>query len=273
MSKGIINVFYCVLFQSIYTRTLCCFAGYIYANGVPEYLVAIAMGLGGLTGIIGTVCYTKVRKRIGLERTGLFAFGAEILCLSFCVASIFAPGTKFQPVTFWDSDLSMCEAPATSTSSPAAVLGNLSSLVVKRDLSVRLRRHDAVDDYEASRYTTIVGLPAAQHGDLLSLFHSPGAAAAAAARPGGVPALRMSYSGLQAHVIHRRQTNGSADAPSYDVTPEHTNDSASIAVTTRRDWDECVDRGRDYVQYTSILLFLVGIISSRIGLSSHCPCA
>ena len=51
------------------------------------------MGLGGVTGLLATFIYPRTRKRIGLERTGLFAFSAQVTCLSLCVVSIWVPGS------------------------------------------------------------------------------------------------------------------------------------------------------------------------------------
>ena len=80
--------------------------GYIYANGVNELVVGVSMALAGVTGVVGTVAFTWLRKRIGLERTGLFAFNIEITCLILAVASIWAPGTKFDPSYFTSSSSS-----------------------------------------------------------------------------------------------------------------------------------------------------------------------
>ena len=56
------------------------------------------MALSGLTGIIGTIVFTILRRRIGLERTGLVAFNLEILCITLCVLSVWMPGSPFEPL-------------------------------------------------------------------------------------------------------------------------------------------------------------------------------
>lgn len=53
------------------------------------------MALAGVTGIIGTFLFTLMAKRCGLERTGVFAFLAELSCLVLALASVWAPGSKF----------------------------------------------------------------------------------------------------------------------------------------------------------------------------------
>ena len=44
---------------------------------------------------MGAFSYPKIRQCVGLERTGLFGLGAEILCLSLCVVSIWTPRSPF----------------------------------------------------------------------------------------------------------------------------------------------------------------------------------
>ena len=53
------------------------------------------MGLAGATGIIGTLLFTRLRHWLGLERTGLIAFSAQLSCLTLAVASIWTPGSPF----------------------------------------------------------------------------------------------------------------------------------------------------------------------------------
>ena len=60
-------------------------------------MVGLAMSLAGVTGILGTFAFTWFRRRVGLERTGLFAINFELLCLTLCVVSVWAPGSLFQP--------------------------------------------------------------------------------------------------------------------------------------------------------------------------------
>ena len=72
-------------------------SGYIYANKVSESIVGISMALSGFMGIVGTGLFTRLHKRIGLERTGMIAINSEILCLVLCVVSIWMPGSRFDP--------------------------------------------------------------------------------------------------------------------------------------------------------------------------------
>lgn len=60
--------------------------------------MGIVMAASALTGILGTFLYPAIRKRIGLERTGLFGFLFEVMFLCLCVASVWAPGSPFDPL-------------------------------------------------------------------------------------------------------------------------------------------------------------------------------
>ncbi|XP_077978181.1 solute carrier family 40 member 1-like [Glandiceps talaboti] len=69
--------------------------GYAYSQGVPEWLIGVFRGVGSISGLLGTVMYSFLRKKIGLERTGLWAISEEILCLVLCVGCVWAPGSPF----------------------------------------------------------------------------------------------------------------------------------------------------------------------------------
>lgn len=60
-------------------------------------MVGLSMGLAGLTGMIGAFLFTRLHRLRGLNFTGVVAFSAEILCLVLALASIWAPGSLFQP--------------------------------------------------------------------------------------------------------------------------------------------------------------------------------
>ncbi|XP_013776717.1 solute carrier family 40 member 1-like [Limulus polyphemus] len=71
--------------------------GYCYTQGVSEAVMGGMTGLAGFTGVIGTIAYPAMRKRVGLERTGLFGLFSQICCASLCVISIWLPGSPFDP--------------------------------------------------------------------------------------------------------------------------------------------------------------------------------
>ncbi|XP_067649889.1 ferroportin-like [Haliotis asinina] len=74
--------------------------GYAYTQGVSEGALGLATATGAVVGIIGTLIYPVMRRRIGLERTGLFAMSSQIACLMLCVVSVWTPGSPFEPWYF-----------------------------------------------------------------------------------------------------------------------------------------------------------------------------
>merc|ERR1712038_788958 len=70
--------------------------GYVYAQGVNESILGVASGAAGFTGIIGAFLFTRFRRCMGLNRTGITAFTLEILCLVLAVASVWTPGSPFK---------------------------------------------------------------------------------------------------------------------------------------------------------------------------------
>lgn len=72
--------------------------GFAYTQGINESVMGIVMAASALMGILGTFLYPLIRRHIGLERTGLFGFFFEVMFLCLCVASIWAPGSPFDPL-------------------------------------------------------------------------------------------------------------------------------------------------------------------------------
>ncbi|WAR02398.1 S40A1-like protein, partial [Mya arenaria] len=81
----------------VYMRYQVAFAGYGYTQGINESIMGVMMAAGSVTGILGTVLYPIFHRRIGLQRTGLFSYLFEISFLCLCVASVWAPGSPFDP--------------------------------------------------------------------------------------------------------------------------------------------------------------------------------
>lgn len=70
---------------------------YARTQGLSESLISIMMASGAAAGVTGTIVFPLMRRRNGLERTGLFAGAAQLFCLAFCVISIWLPGSSFDP--------------------------------------------------------------------------------------------------------------------------------------------------------------------------------
>ena len=72
--------------------------GYLRLNNVNDLFIAIAMAVGAVFGVLGTLCYTPFIKRFGVSACG--AFGAVCLALSYgiCFGSIGFPRSEFNSV-------------------------------------------------------------------------------------------------------------------------------------------------------------------------------
>lgn len=71
----------------------CITTGYAYTQGLSGSILSILMGASAITGIMGTVAFTWLRRKCGLVRTGLISGGAQLSCLILCVISVFMPGS------------------------------------------------------------------------------------------------------------------------------------------------------------------------------------
>nr|XP_053639318.1 solute carrier family 40 member 1-like isoform X5 [Cherax quadricarinatus] len=68
---------------------------FVYDSGVPENILGALTAVASLVGILGSLATPYLRSKIGITKTGLVGFGCETLCLTLCVASVFAPGSPF----------------------------------------------------------------------------------------------------------------------------------------------------------------------------------
>uniref|UniRef100_G1SML8 Solute carrier family 40 member 1 n=2 Tax=Oryctolagus cuniculus TaxID=9986 RepID=G1SML8_RABIT len=71
----------------------CITTGYAYTQGLSGSVLSILMGASAITGIMGTVAFTWLRRKCGLVRTGLISGLAQLSCLILCVISVFMPGS------------------------------------------------------------------------------------------------------------------------------------------------------------------------------------
>lgn len=64
--------------------------------------------------------------QVGISKTGLVGFGFETVCLSLCVASVFAPGSPFDPSALLPN--SRMSESNNSTEAPSYLTYNISTL-------------------------------------------------------------------------------------------------------------------------------------------------
>ncbi|KAM4025294.1 ferroportin isoform 1-T1 [Anomaloglossus baeobatrachus] len=71
----------------------CITTGYAYTQGLSGSVLSILMGASAVSGIMGTVAFTWLRKKCGLVRTGFISGIAQLSSLILCVVSVFMPGS------------------------------------------------------------------------------------------------------------------------------------------------------------------------------------
>ncbi|XP_066301941.1 solute carrier family 40 member 1-like [Branchiostoma lanceolatum] len=71
--------------------------GFVYTQGLSELAVSLLVAAGALLGVAGTFVYPPLRKKVGLHRTGLISGTLHWSILILCVASVWAPGSPFDP--------------------------------------------------------------------------------------------------------------------------------------------------------------------------------
>merc|ERR1719209_438597 len=67
--------------------------GYCLLQGVPHAALGVLVGVSAVVGVAGSLAYPPIRKRVGLERTGLLGMFLLVSCSSLALASIFLEGS------------------------------------------------------------------------------------------------------------------------------------------------------------------------------------
>ena len=62
-------------------------------QGVPHAALGALVGVSALVGVAGSLAYPVLRKRVGIERTGLIGMFLLVSCSSLAVVSAFLPGS------------------------------------------------------------------------------------------------------------------------------------------------------------------------------------
>jgi len=71
--------------------------GYCMLQCVQEWLLGILVAVSGILGIAGSRAFPYLRAKCGVERTGVIGVSSLLLSLAACVASIWLPGSPFNP--------------------------------------------------------------------------------------------------------------------------------------------------------------------------------
>eukprot|EP00088_Acartia_fossae_P000793 TRINITY_DN10310_c0_g1_i1.p1 TRINITY_DN10310_c0_g1~~TRINITY_DN10310_c0_g1_i1.p1 ORF type:complete len:602 (+),score=157.62 TRINITY_DN10310_c0_g1_i1:114-1919(+) len=72
---------------------------YALLQCVPEWVLGILVAVSGFCGVAGSRTYPHLRSKLGVERSGVVGMSILVFCLTFCVLSIWLPGSPFDPLT------------------------------------------------------------------------------------------------------------------------------------------------------------------------------
>ncbi|CAG0920923.1 unnamed protein product [Notodromas monacha] len=73
--------------------------GYLYSQGVPEWLLGVTTGAGSIFGVIGAIVYPFIRSRCGLPVTAIIGFATLNILTSGAIVASFLPGSPFEVYT------------------------------------------------------------------------------------------------------------------------------------------------------------------------------
>ena len=71
--------------------------GYCLHQCVTESVLGALVGVSAVFGVLGSITFPVMRKRIGLTKTGLTGFSCLVVALIPCVASVWMNGSPFDP--------------------------------------------------------------------------------------------------------------------------------------------------------------------------------
>ena len=72
--------------------------GFCLAQCVTDGILGILVGVSAFIGILGSLSFPYIRKRVGLARTGVIGMGCLITADMLCVISIWLNGSPFDPM-------------------------------------------------------------------------------------------------------------------------------------------------------------------------------
>ena len=78
--------------------------GFCMAQCVTESLLGALVGVSAIVGICGSLTFPLLRKKLGLNKTGIIGFFSLTLMLTLCVVSIWLEGSPFDPFYFQNKD-------------------------------------------------------------------------------------------------------------------------------------------------------------------------
>ncbi|XP_018016183.1 solute carrier family 40 member 1 [Hyalella azteca] len=114
---------------------------YLFEAGLNELILGVCTALSSLPGLLGSLLFPFLRRKMGLERTGLLGFGWLSGWLLLCVASVFAPGSLFYLAPWQQRGSLALGVSLMNYTTPTTTSASL-AVAVATNLTAGLRTHD-----------------------------------------------------------------------------------------------------------------------------------
>jgi len=105
--------------------------GYCLLQGVPHVALGVLVGVSAVVGVAGSLAYPPIRKRVGLERTGLLGMFLLVSCSSLALVSIVLPGSPMDLNVLVQSNINSSIPFSPTTSIPADSNSNISGTLAE----------------------------------------------------------------------------------------------------------------------------------------------
>lgn len=70
---------------------------FLSSQGVGPDIIGNVGAFAALLGILGSLSFPFLRRKLGKNKAGILGFTLETFCLLLCVLSVMAPGSPFAP--------------------------------------------------------------------------------------------------------------------------------------------------------------------------------
>jgi len=108
--------------------------GYCLLQGVPHAALGVLVGVSAVVGVAGSLAYPPIRKRVGLERTGLLGMFLLVSCSSLALLSIVLPGSPMDLNVLVQSNINSSIPLSTTTIIPENTNSSVSGTLAESEV-------------------------------------------------------------------------------------------------------------------------------------------
>jgi len=105
--------------------------GFCLLQGVPHAALGVLVGVSAVVGVAGSLAYPPIRKRVGLERTGLLGMFLLVSCSSLALVSIVLPGSPMDLNVLVQSNINSSNPFSPTTRIPEDTNSSVSGTLVE----------------------------------------------------------------------------------------------------------------------------------------------